>query len=68
MNESARVLIEHSIATFPYFPAVVFEEDDVDEIPPNVLADKDLYAEQAKQANEDGPMTLVRFYDTTSSW
>ncbi|KIO29102.1 hypothetical protein M407DRAFT_6452 [Tulasnella calospora MUT 4182] len=55
-------------ATFPYFPAVVFEEDDVDEIPPNVLADKEVYAEQAKQANEDGPMTLVRFYDTTSSW
>ncbi|KAG8948796.1 nuA3 HAT complex component nto1 [Tulasnella sp. 424] len=52
-------------ATFPYFPAVVFEEDDVDEIPRNVLADKEVYAEQA---GEDGPMTLVRFYDTTSSW
>ncbi|KAG9018262.1 nuA3 HAT complex component nto1 [Tulasnella sp. 427] len=51
-------------ASFPYFPAVVFEEDDVDQIPPNVLQDKQVYVEQFSE----GPLTLVRFYDPSSSW
>ncbi|KAL5492640.1 hypothetical protein ACEPAI_4087 [Sanghuangporus weigelae] len=47
--------------TYPWWPSVVFEEDDP-EVPPNVLEDK-----PATRAGV-GPLILVRFWDTRQSW
>ena len=47
--------------TYPWWPAVIFEEDDED-VPKTVLKAKD------PQKAGDGQLQLVRFFDKRSSW
>lgn len=52
------------IAAFPYWPAVVFEPDDV-AIHPALLKEY----EEKKSLNQDGSVLyIVQFYDTRRTW
>lgn len=52
----------HSPATYPWWPAVIFEPDDP-EVPQAVLKTKNDVIR-----TDDGPLHLVRFFDRGKTW
>ncbi|KAG8929874.1 nuA3 HAT complex component nto1 [Tulasnella sp. 418] len=58
-------LVWAKMESYPWFPAVVFEDDD-DSIPTAVLRGKQQAETNAK--DEVGPFNIIQFFDTTNSW
>lgn len=54
------LLKSNSAETFPWWPAVIFEEDDP-EVPENISS-------QRKELSPDSVLLLVRFFDVKQSW